>query len=48
VSEDIADEVLDQAYDADEVLTNRTKSFIDLYVTPGERSGEDRPVRKKA
>ena len=56
VSEDIAYEVLDQAYDADEVLTEGTKSFIDYHVTPGEkrppapsvRRGDDQPVRKKA
>jgi hypothetical protein len=56
VSEDIAYEVLDQAYDADEVLTEGTKSFIDHHVTPGEkrppapsvRRGDDHLVRKKA
>jgi hypothetical protein len=48
--------VLDQAYDADETPTEGTKSFIDYYVTPGEkrppapsvRRGDDKPVRKKA
>jgi hypothetical protein len=56
VSEDIAYEVLDQAYDADEVLTEGTKSFIDHHVTPGEkrppapsvRREDDQAVRKKA
>jgi hypothetical protein len=56
VSEDIAFEVLDQAYDADELLTEGTKSFVDLYVTPGEkrppapsvRRDKDQTVWKKA
>jgi hypothetical protein len=56
VSEDIACEVLDQAYEADEVLTESTKSFIDQHLSPGEkrpaapsvRRGDDQPVRKKA
>jgi len=56
VSEDIANAVLDQAYDADETLSEDTKRFIDRHVTPGEkrppapsvRRGEDQAVRKKA
>jgi hypothetical protein len=53
VSEDIAYEVLDQAHDADETLTDGTKSFIDHHVTPGEkrpsvRRGVDQAVRRKA
>jgi hypothetical protein len=37
VSEDIAGEVVDRAYDADETLTDGTKWFIDRHITPGER-----------
>jgi hypothetical protein len=37
VSEDIANDVLDRAYDADETLTDSTKRFIDRYVTAGEK-----------
>jgi transcriptional regulator with XRE-family HTH domain len=37
VSEDIAHEVLDQAHDADETLTEGIKRFIDRHVTPGEK-----------
>jgi hypothetical protein len=56
VSEDIAQEVLDQAHDADETLTDGTKRFIDRHVTPGEkrppapsvRRGVDQAVRRKA
>jgi hypothetical protein len=56
VSEDIAYEVLDQAHDADEMLTEGTKRFIDRHVTPGEkrppapsiRRGVDQAVRRKA
>jgi hypothetical protein len=33
--------MLNQAYDADEVLTEGTKSFIDYHVTPA-RSGHQR------
>jgi hypothetical protein len=56
VSEDVAYEVLDQAHDADETLTDGTKNFIDRHVTPGEkrppalsiRRGVDQAVRRKA
>jgi hypothetical protein len=37
VSEDIAGEVLDRAYDADETLTGGTQRFIDRHITPGEK-----------
>jgi hypothetical protein len=37
VSEDIANEVLDRAYDADETLAEGSKRFIDRHVTPGEK-----------
>jgi hypothetical protein len=46
VSEDIAYEVLDQAHDADEVLTEGTKRFIDRYVTPGEKRPPALSVRR--
>jgi hypothetical protein len=55
VSEDVAYEVLDQAHDADETLTDGTKRFIDRYVTgekrppaPSVRRGVDQAVRRKA
>jgi hypothetical protein len=56
VSEDVANEVLDRAYDADETLTVGTKRFIDRHVTPGEKRppapsvlrGGDQAARKKA
>ena len=56
VSEDIANAVLDQAYDADETLSDDTKRFIDRHVIPGEkrpqapsvRRREDQAIRKKA
>jgi hypothetical protein len=37
VSEDIAGQVLDRAYDADETLTDGTKRFIDRHITVGEK-----------
>ena len=37
VSEDIAGEVLDRAFDADDNLSEDTKRFIDRHVTPGEK-----------
>jgi hypothetical protein len=54
VSEDIAGEVLDRAYDSDETLTDGTKRFIDRHVTAGEkrppapsaRRGTDEVARK--
>jgi hypothetical protein len=47
VSEDIAGEVLERAFDADANLAEETKLFIDRYMTPGEKrppapSAEDR------
>ena len=56
VSEDIANAVLDQAYDADETLSEDTKRFITRHVTAGEkrppapsvRRREDQAIRKKA
>ena len=56
VSEDIANAVLDQAYDADETLSDDTKRFIDRHVIRGEkrppapsvRRREDPAIRKKA
>jgi hypothetical protein len=37
VSEDIASEVLDRAFDADDNLSEDTKRFIGRHVTPGEK-----------
>ena len=37
VSEDIANEVLERAFDADENLSEDTKRFIDRHVRPGEK-----------
>ena len=37
VSEDIANDILDRAHDADETLTDGTRRFIDRHVTPGEK-----------
>jgi hypothetical protein len=37
VSEDIAGEVLNRAFDADDNLSEDTKRFIDRHVTPGEK-----------
>ena len=56
VSEDIANAVLDQAYDADDTLSEDTKRFIDRHVTAGEkrppvpsvRRGDDQAIRRKA
>jgi hypothetical protein len=55
VSEDIAGEIVDRAYDADETLTEGTKRFVDRHVTPGEKRppapsvlrGRDQATRKK-
>jgi hypothetical protein len=46
VSEDIANDVLDQAYDADGTLTDGTKRFIDRYITEGERRPPAPSVRR--
>ena len=56
VSEDLALEVLDRAYDADDTLSEATKRFIDRHVTPGEKRppapsvlrGTDQAARRKA
>jgi hypothetical protein len=56
VSEDIADEIIDRAFDADETLTEGTKRFIDRHMTPGEKRPpapsvlreEDQIARRKA
>ena len=37
VSEDIANELLERAFDADENLSEDTKRFIDRHVRPGEK-----------
>jgi hypothetical protein len=56
VSEDVAHEVLDRAYDADDTLSEATKRFIDRNVIPGEKRppapsvgrGTDQAARRKA
>jgi hypothetical protein len=56
VSEDIANDLLDRAYDAAEMFTEAIKRFIDRHVTPGEKRppapsvwrGQDQADRKKA
>jgi hypothetical protein len=47
VSEDIADEVFDRAYDADETLSDGTRQFIDRHVTPGEKRPPAPSVRSE-
>ena len=37
VSEDVANEVLERAFDADKNLSEDTKRFIDRHVRPGEK-----------
>jgi hypothetical protein len=56
VSEEIAYDVLDRAYDADTTLSPSAKRFIDRHVTPGEKRPptpsllrqSDQSARKKA
>jgi hypothetical protein len=56
VSEDIAFEVLDRAFEADETSTDGTKRFIDRHINLGEkrppapsvRRGQDQATRRKA
>jgi hypothetical protein len=56
VSEEIAYDVLDRAYDADTTLSPSAKRFIDRHVTPGEKRPPapsvlrqpDQSARKKA
>jgi hypothetical protein len=45
VSEDIADEVLERAFDADDNLSDAAKRFIDRHVTPGEKRPSAPSVR---
>src|SRR5450631_2101069 len=46
VSEDIASEVLERAFDADDNLLEGTKRFIDRHVTPGEKRPPAPSVRR--
>jgi hypothetical protein len=46
VSEDIANEVLERAFDADENFSEDTKRFIDRHVTFGERRPAAPSVRR--
>jgi hypothetical protein len=46
VSEDIAGEVLERAFDADDNLGEDTKRFIDRHVTPGEKRPAAPSVRR--
>src|SRR5450755_1256146 len=45
-SEDIACEVLERVFDADDNLLEGTKRFIDRYVTPGEKRPPAPSVRR--
>jgi hypothetical protein len=47
VSEDIAGELLEQAFDADDILGEDTKRFIDRYITPGEKRPPVPSVRRE-
>jgi hypothetical protein len=46
VSEDIADEVLERAFDADDNLSEDTKRFIDRHTTPGDKRPAAPSVRR--
>jgi hypothetical protein len=46
VSEDIADEVLERALDADDNLSEDTKRFIDRHMTPGDKRPAAPSVRR--
>jgi hypothetical protein len=46
VSEDIAGEVLERAFDADDNLGEDTKRFIDRHVTPGDKRPSAPSVRR--
>jgi hypothetical protein len=46
VSEDIAGEVLERAFDADDNLSDATKRFIDRHVTRGEKRPPAPSVRR--
>jgi hypothetical protein len=48
VSEDIAGEVLNRAFDADDNLSEDTKRFIDRHVTPGEKRPSAPSLRRGA
>jgi hypothetical protein len=48
VSEDIAGEVLDRAFDADDNLTDATKRFIDRHMTPGGKRPPAPSVRRES
>jgi hypothetical protein len=47
VSEDIAGEVLERVFDADDTLSEDTKRFIDRHVSPGEKRPAAASVRRK-
>jgi hypothetical protein len=46
VSEDIAGEVLERAFDADDNLGEDTKRFVDRHITPGEKRPPAPSVRR--
>jgi hypothetical protein len=46
VSEDIANEVLERVFDADENLSEDTKRFIDRHVSPGVKRQAASSVRR--
>jgi hypothetical protein len=55
VSEDVAGEIIDRAYDADETLTEGTKRFVDRHIdmerrpsAPSVLREQDRGARRKA
>jgi hypothetical protein len=48
VSQDIAGEVLERAFDADDDLSEDTKRFIDRHVTPGEKRPPAPALRRGA
>jgi hypothetical protein len=48
VSEDIAAEVLERAFDADDNLSEETKRFIERHVTPGEKRPPAPSLRRGA
>jgi hypothetical protein len=48
VSGDIAGELLDRAFDADDNLSEDTKRFIDRHVTPGEKRPPAPSLRRGA
>ena len=47
VSEDIAGEVLDRGFDADDNLSEDTMRFIDRHVTPGEKRPPAPSLRRR-